>query len=97
MSLATYLKEATPLGIEKGFLIIGFSKTAVFFKEALAHKDNMGLLEKALNSVCGVSLRVKLEIVEGLLSARDKEEVVEETPFLRSALDLFKGKVIKRT
>ena len=97
MSLATYLKEATPIGIEKDFLIIGFSKTAVFFKEALAHKDNMELLEKALSTVCGVSLRVKLEIVEGFTSDRDKEEAVEETPFLKSALDLFKGKVIKRS
>ena len=57
----------------------------------------MGLIEKALFTVCGVSLRVKLEIVEGLASVRDKEEAVEETPFLKSALDLFKGKVIKRT
>jgi DNA polymerase-3 subunit gamma/tau len=97
MSLATYLKEATPVGVEKDFLIVGFPKTAVFFKEALAHKDNLELFERALSAICGVPLRVKLEIIEGLGGDKDKEDVIEETPFLKSTLNLFKGKVIKKT
>ena len=92
MSLATYLREATPVSLENGFLTIGFAKRAVFFKEAMAHKDNSEILENTLKSVLGCSLNVKLEIVEGL--PERKNEVIEETPFLKSTLDVFKGKVI---
>lgn len=97
MSLATYLKEATPVSLERDSLTIGFPKNAVFFKEAMAHKDNLKIFEKTLNSVLGASLRVKLEIVEGLLNSDEKDEkAIEETPFLKSALDLFKGKIVKK-
>lgn len=98
MSLATYLKEATPVVLDNGLLTIGFPKSAVFFKEAMAHKDNLKILERVLSSIMDASLSVKLAIVEGLVSQKkDAEEKIEETPFLRSALDLFKGKVIKKS
>lgn len=93
MSLATYLRQATPVSLERDVLVIGFPKDAVFFKEAMAHRDNLKIFENALKLIMGRTLSVKLEIVEGLAREK-KEDAVEETPFLKSTLDLFKGKVI---
>jgi len=98
ISLASYLKEATPVALGNGLLTIGFPKTAVFFKEAIDNKDNLKILERVLSSVMNAPLSVKLVIVAGLVSKnKDADEKIEETPFLRSALDLFKGKVIKKS
>lgn len=95
MSLATYLKSAAPLRIDKDLLVIGFAKDAVFFKEAMAHKDNLKIVEDTLNSIMRANFKLSLEISNDLKITRD-EEVVEETPFLKSTLDLFNGKIMKR-
>ena len=94
MSISTYLREASPVRCEDGLLTIGFPRSAVFFKETLEHKDNLKVLEEAIASVCGARLRLKLEIVQGLASADPEEAHFEETPFFKSAMDLFKGKVV---
>ena len=94
MSVSTYLREASPVRCEDGLLTIGFPKSAVFFKETLEHKDNLKVLEEAIASVCGARLRLKLEIVQGLAAAAKEEAHFEETPFFKSAMDLFKGKVV---
>ncbi|MFB3919746.1 DNA polymerase III subunits gamma and tau [Candidatus Velamenicoccus archaeovorus] len=94
MSVSTYLREASPVRCEDGLLTIGFPRTAVFFKETLEHKDNLKVLEEAIASVCGARLRLKLDIVQGLAPAAKEEAHFEETPFFKSAMDLFKGKVV---
>jgi len=94
MSVSTYLREASPVRCEDGLLTIGFPKSAVFFKETLERKDNLKVLEEAIASVCGVRLRLKLAIVQGLAPAATEEAHFEETPFFKSAMDLFKGKVV---
>lgn len=95
MSLSTYLKSASPVRIDKNALVIGFPKDAVFFKEAMAHKDNLKLVEDTLNNIMRANFRLVLEISDDVKIARD-EEAVEETPFLKSTLDLFNGKIMKR-
>jgi DNA polymerase-3 subunit gamma/tau len=94
MSVSTYLREASPVRCEDGLLTIGFPRSAVFFKETLEHKDNLKVLEEAIASVCGARLRLKLEVVQGLAAAAKEEAHFEETPFFKSAMDLFKGKVV---
>ncbi|HQP91824.1 MAG TPA: hypothetical protein PLU24_04035, partial [Candidatus Omnitrophota bacterium] len=96
MSLASYLKESQPVRIDKGALVLGFPKKAVFFKEAMAHKDNLKILEKTIGEVMESPLRVTLEIVEGLAEVKQEVEKTEDNPLLRSTLDLFKGKVVKK-
>jgi DNA polymerase-3 subunit gamma/tau len=96
MSLATYLKEAAPMRLDKDVLTLGFPKSAVFFQEALAHKDNMKILEGALATVCGSALRLNLEIVDVLPEKKDEEAAEPDAPFLKSALDLFQGRIIKK-
>ncbi len=95
MSLATYLKSAAPVRIDNNHLVIGFPKDAVFFKEAMAHKDNLKIVEETLNSIMRANIKLSLEISKDLKILRE-EEVVKETPFLKSTLDLFNGKIIKR-
>jgi len=94
MSLATYLKHGRPVSLEGDQLTIGFAKRSVFFKEALAHKDNLEVLQGAIQDCCGARLRLKLDIVEDA-QVPVEEPPEPETPFLKSTLDLFKGKVIK--
>ncbi len=94
MSLATYLKNGRPVALEADLLTIGFAKRSVFFKEALAHKDNLQILVKAIQDQCGARLRLRLDIVEDL-EVPQEEPPVPEAPFVKSALDLFKGKIIK--
>jgi DNA polymerase-3 subunit gamma/tau len=96
MSVATYLKEARPTRLENDTLTVGFPKNAVFFKEAMAHKDNLKIFERTLATVVGGALKVNLDIVEGLDIMRETESAVDETPLLKSTLDLFKGRVIKK-
>lgn len=102
MSLATYLKEARPLSLENATLKIGFPKNAVFFQEAMAHKDNLKIFEGVLASVMEAPLKVELKIVEvkafETLMSRGEEEdpSAQDNPLLRSTLDLFKGKVVKK-
>ncbi|MFA5038305.1 MAG: DNA polymerase III subunit gamma/tau [Candidatus Omnitrophota bacterium] len=96
MSLSTYLRQAAPLKLEGYFLTVGFPKTAVFFKETLEHKDNLRIVEQAVADVTGEKLRLKLEVSETLIAPAQEDDPVEETPFLKSTLDLFKGKIIKK-
>lgn len=95
MSLSTYLRQATPMSLEGITLTIGFPKTAVFFKETLEHKDNLKILDKAITEICGLRLAFRLVVSETLAPPALDDTVYEETDFLKSTLDLFKGKVIK--
>ncbi len=97
MSLATYMKESRPVRLENGTLVIGFPKNAVFFKEAMEHKDNLKIFTNTLSSVMEAQLKVALEIVENLPQNETVEDAAQDNPLLKSTLDLFKGKIIKRT
>ncbi|HAJ57509.1 MAG TPA: DNA polymerase III subunit gamma/tau [Candidatus Omnitrophica bacterium] len=96
MSLATYLKEARATRLENNTLTLGFPKNAVFFKEAMAHKDNLKIFESALKSAVGAVIAVKLEIVDSVEPDTAEQDEVDESPLLKSTLDLFKGRVIKK-
>jgi DNA polymerase-3 subunit gamma/tau len=96
MSLATYLKEARATRLENNTLTLAFPKNAVFFKEAMAHKDNLKIFENALKSAVGVTLAVNMEIVDNVEQETEVEQAVDETPLLKSTLDLFKGRVVKK-
>ncbi|MGE5279348.1 MAG: DNA polymerase III subunit gamma/tau [Deltaproteobacteria bacterium] len=93
MSLATYLKHGRPVKLEGDQLTLGFPRRSVFFKEALAHKDNLEILSKALVEACGARLRIRCDIVEEA-EIPEEEPPAPEAPIVKSALDLFKGKVI---
>jgi hypothetical protein len=56
----------------------------------------MKILEGALATVCGSALRLNLEIVDVLPEKKDEEAAEPDAPFLKSALDLFQGRIIKK-
>lgn len=98
MSVATYLRQATPMKLDRGTLTIGFPKEAVFFKEAMTDRDNLKVLSSGLDALVGGVLKIEFVISETLSSPvlETIETTIEKNPFLKSTLDLFQGKVVKK-
>jgi len=98
MSVATYLRQATPMKLERGILTVGFPKEAVFFKEAMIDRDNLRVLSSGLDALLKGILKIEFVISENLNSPAMEtiETTIEKNPFLKSTLDLFQGKVVKR-
>lgn len=90
MSVATYLNEGTPLKIEKSTLTVAFPKSHSLHKEALEEKANRSLIEKMVEDFLRVRLRVNF-----ILSEEAAVPEKEDDPLLRSALNAFKGRVVK--
>jgi DNA polymerase-3 subunit gamma/tau len=99
MSVATYLRQATPMKLEHGTLTIGFPKEAVFFKEAMTDRDNLKVLSSGLDVLLTGVLKTEFVISDALNAPALEtiETTVEKNPFLKVTLDLFQGKVVKRT
>ena len=91
MSVATYLSEGNPVKLEKNILTISFPKNYSLHKESLEAKDNRALIEKTLSQVLNTGLRVNF-----ILSQENAQKEIEDDPFLRSALEAFNGRVIKK-
>jgi DNA polymerase-3 subunit gamma/tau len=90
MALATYLQEGTPCEFAAGKLVIGFSKENNFAKESLNTKENMKFLESLLSEKLGAPILVHLKLIEKVDAV-----VKQEEPVVKSALEMFGGKVVK--
>jgi DNA polymerase-3 subunit gamma/tau len=91
MSVATYLSEGDPLAIQGNVLTVSFPKSHSLHKESLERKENKEIIEKILEDVLSVSLRVNF-----ILSAEAKQK--QEQPgshFIKSVMDTFHGRLIK--
>ena len=89
MSVATYLSEGIPFKLDKSMLLIGLPKDAKFHKETLERKENRTIIENTLREMLNAEIRVDFKVT-------DDKKVNEEEPFIKSALDAFKGKVINQ-
>lgn len=91
MSAATYLNEGSVLKVEKNILTVSFPKNYSLHKEALETKENKAIIEKAISDLLRRDLKVNF-----ILSKEEnrKEEGIEH-PFVKSAIDTFRGRVIK--
>jgi DNA polymerase-3 subunit gamma/tau len=90
MSVATYLNEGEPAEVKGDTLIISFPKNYSLHKEALERKENKSIIEKTISESLGANLRVNF-----ILSAQEKhKQESENNPFVKSALDMFGGKVV---
>ena len=57
----------------------------------LDRKENKAIVEKAVSELCNTDLRVKF-----ILTAEMKQSVdVRSNPFIKSALEMFGGRVVK--
>ena len=90
MALATYLQEGTPCEFKGGRLVIGFSKENIFAKDFLNSKENLKFLDDLFSEKLNASIFVSFKIVEKADSV-----VKQEEPVVRSALEMFGGKVVK--
>lgn len=89
MSVATYLSEAVPIKFDKNILLIGLPKDAKFHKEALERKENLAVIEETFKQILNAGIKVDFKVT-------DDKKVNDHEPFIKSALDAFKGKVINQ-
>ncbi|MDD5120959.1 MAG: DNA polymerase III subunit gamma/tau [Candidatus Omnitrophica bacterium] len=91
MSVATYLSEGQPTKVAGNMVTVAFSKSCSLHKESLEAKDNKAIIEKAASELCNADLRVNFVLVADM----QQNTEARSTPFIRSALDMFGGRVIK--
>lgn len=88
MSTATFLQEGSPIEIkDNNRIIIGFPAEALFHKESIEDKDNMGLITKIFRDKLKNPVSIDLKIIQDY-------KPQEETPVLKAALETFNGKVV---
>lgn len=90
MALATYLQEGTPCEFKAGRMVIAFAKENTFARDCLSSKENLRLIEEIFSEKLGSSVFLNFKIVEKTDSVMKQEE-----PVVRSALEMFGGKVVK--
>ncbi|MDD5355497.1 MAG: DNA polymerase III subunit gamma/tau [Candidatus Omnitrophica bacterium] len=101
MSVGTYLKDARPVELREGILTIGFSKRALFYKEAVEERHNQKLITDRINELFDTMLSLKFELLEDLENLSDAQDNKNsdsgpESEFLKSVLDTFNGRVFRK-
>jgi DNA polymerase III subunit gamma/tau len=92
MSVATYLNEGRPMTVQGDLLTVSFPKNYSLHKESLEKKDNKTLIEKSFSERLNANVRLHFVLSK---EAEVREEGGQASPFVRSALDMFQGRVIK--
>jgi len=90
MALATYLQEGIPCEFKAGRLVISFSKENTFAKECLSSKENLKFIEEVFSEKLNAPVFVNFKIME-----KADVGIKQEEPVVRSALEMFGGKVVK--
>jgi len=90
MALATYLQEGAPCEFKAGRLVIGFTKDHTFAKDCLNTKENLKFLEDLFSEKLNAAIFVTFKSVE-----KAETVIKHEEPVVRSALQMFGGKVVK--
>ena len=91
MSVSTYLSEGEPTKVQGDLITIAFPKSCSLHKESLEAKENKVIVEKAVSELCNASLRVNF-----ILTAQVKQSTdARSNPFIKSALEMFGGRVVK--
>ena len=91
MSVSTYLSEGEPTKMQGDVLTIAFPKNCSLHKESLDSKENKLIIEKAVSESCNANLRVNFVLV-----AEMKQDTgARSNPFIKSALEMFGGRVVK--
>jgi hypothetical protein len=91
MSVSTYLSEGEPTKVQGNMLTVAFPKNYSLHKESLDKKENKAMIEKAASELCNAELRVNFILVTQVKHEQD----THSNPFIKSALDMFGGRVVK--
>jgi len=91
MSVSTYLSEGEPTKVQGDLITVAFPKSCSLHKESLERKENKAIVEKAASELCNADLRMHF-----VLSAEIKQNLdARSNPFIKSALEMFGGRVVK--
>jgi DNA polymerase III subunit gamma/tau len=91
ISAATYLNQGDPLKIERGILTVAFPKDYSLHKESLETKENRTMIERALAEIFpAVALHIHF-----ILTKDSAPKDTPDNPMVRTALELFGGRVIE--
>ncbi len=91
MSVSTYLSEGEPTKVQGNMVTIGFPKSCSLHKESLDRKENKDIIEKTASELCNMDLRVNF-----ILTAQMQQETdTRSHPFIKSAIDVFGGRVVR--
>jgi DNA polymerase-3 subunit gamma/tau len=91
MSVSTYLNEGEPIKIQGNTIVVAFPKNHSLHKESLEKKENRSIIEQSISGLFNADLKVNFILSH---ETRQKEEG-RDHPFVKSALDMFKGRIIK--
>jgi len=91
MSVATYLNEGAPIKLQKDILTVSFPRNYSLHKESLEKKDNKAIIEKSVSELFKTNLKLNFILTQ---ETKSKDES-ENNPFIKSALEMFQGRVIK--
>ena len=90
ISAATYLNEGEPEKMQGNTVVISFPGNYSLHKESLESKENKAIVEKCFSELFNTAVRVNF-----ILSAQSKQRPPSENnPFIKSALDMFGGRII---
>jgi hypothetical protein len=91
MSVSTYLSEGVPTKVQGDLITVAFPKSCSLHKESLDRKENKTIVEKAASELCNADLRINFILVADMKHNTD----VRNNPFVKSALEMFGGRVVK--
>ncbi|MCM8801261.1 MAG: DNA polymerase III subunit gamma/tau [Candidatus Omnitrophica bacterium] len=91
MSVATYLNEGSPLHIHTNVLTISFPKNYLLHKESLERKENKAIVEKVFLDLFKTPIRINFILSKEII---ERPQEKEEYPFIKSALETFRGRVV---
>jgi len=91
MSVSTYLSEGEPTRVQGDVLTVAFPKNYSLHKESLERKENKLIIEKAVSESCNA--RIRLHFV--LVAQARQETDARSNPFIKSALDMFGGRIVR--
>ncbi|MDP3041274.1 MAG: DNA polymerase III subunit gamma/tau [Candidatus Omnitrophota bacterium] len=93
MSVSTYLSEGEPTKVQGDLITVAFPKSCSLHKESLDRKENKAMVEKAVSELCNADLRVNFILVAQMQQDTD----ARSNPFIKSALEMFGGRVVKES
>ena len=91
MSVSTYLSEGEPTKVQGNIITVAFPKNYSLHKESLDKKENKTMIEKAVSELCNADLRMNFILVAQAKHDQD----AHSNPFIKSALEMFGGRVVK--
>ena len=73
-------------------LTVAFPKNYSLNKESLDRKENKEIIERVVGELCSANLRLNF-----ILVAREKQDAADtqSNPFIKSALEMFGGRIVK--